>query len=364
MKFVDEFRNAEIAQDLAKKIGIAMEAIARPVSLMEVCGTHTMSIFRHGIKNILPPSVKLLSGPGCPVCVTPPGYIDRAMAFSQQEGVIVCSFGDMLNVPGTCSCLSEERARGAEVRDVYSPLDALKIALQNPDKKIIFIAVGFETTAPAIAGTIMEAKEKGASNFFISSAHKLIPPAMKLLVDDDEVNIDGFICPAHVSAIIGAEAYRFLASDCGVPCVITGFEPLDILQGILMLLNQITESRPDVEIQYSRIVKKQGNTTAMNLVSKVFAETDSVWRGLGIIAKSGLEVAELFSQFDANKEFQIEIKESEAPSGCICGDILKGKKEPKQCSLFRKTCTPSDPVGPCMVSQEGTCAAHYRYGDI
>ena len=363
MKFVDEFRNPEIAQNLLKEIDRAAKKLTRPVRLMEVCGTHTMSIFKHGIKQMLPSSLKLLSGPGCPVCVTPANYMDHAVSMSHDDDVIVCTFGDMLNVPGSTTSLAKERAGGSDVRTVYSPLDALTIAQKNPDKKIIFLAVGFETTAPTIAGTVMEARNREINNFFISSAHKLIPPAMKLLVEDSDIQVDGFICPAHVSAIIGSDAYRFLAEDYGIPCVVIGFEPLDILQGIMMLMSQMISNDPMVEIQYSRVVKKEGNLKAIHLIDEVFKKTDSRWRGLGIIPESGLALAQPFSRFDADSLWPRDDSGAKEHPGCMCGDILKGKREPEQCGLFRKTCTPESPVGPCMVSQEGTCAAHYKYGE-
>ncbi len=364
MKFVDEFRDPSIARSIIRQIDVATEKTGRSICLMEVCGTHTMSIFRNGIKTVLPPAINLLSGPGCPVCVTPSVYIDHSIALScQVDNLVLCTFSDMLNVPGSISCLSSVRAGGRDIRDVYSPLDALKIAVQNPDRQIVFMAVGFETTSPAIAATVMEAKESGLSNFSILTAHKLIPPAMKLLVEDEEVQIDGFICPAHVSAIIGSDAYAFLAEKYKIPCVVTGFEPLDILQGILMILNQIIRCKPAVEIQYSRIVKKKGNSAALKILSEVFVQTDSVWRGLGVVPQSGLSVSEAFASFDAGKRFKVHVDQKEEPRGCLCGDILKGKKNPTQCSLFRKACTPTSPVGPCMVSQEGTCAAYYKYGD-
>jgi hydrogenase expression/formation protein HypD len=364
MKFIDEFRNADIAREQSNKIRITLERIGRPVSLMEVCGTHTMAIYRHGIKSILPPSLKLLSGPGCPVCVTPNRYLDYAIALSRQDGVIITTFGDMLNVPGSSSSLVRERAAGADIRTVYSPLDALAIAQKNPDKKIIFLAVGFETTSPTIAGTIIEAQQRNVSNFFISCAHKRIPPAMQLLVEDPELHIDGFICPAHVSAIIGSAAYEFLASDYDKPCVITGFEPLDVLQGILMLLQQIADKKPRVETQYSRVVKHQGNTTALKLVAEVFVTSESYWRGLGLVPQSGLALSDAYARYDAGSVFTVSAEEEREHSGCLCGEVIKGKREPEACGLFRNICTPVNPVGPCMVSQEGTCATHYKYADI
>jgi hydrogenase expression/formation protein HypD len=363
MKFIDEFRNADVARDLTAKIQKTMARIARPVCLMEVCGTHTMAIYRHGIKTILPASLKLLSGPGCPVCVTPNNFLDQAIAFSRLDDVIITTFGDMLNVPGSSTTLAVEHAAGRDIRTVYSPLDAVAIAQRNPDKKVIFLAVGFETTSPAIAGTILEAQEQNVSNFFISCAHKLIPPAMQLLVQDPELQIDGFICPAHVSAIIGSDAYEFLARDHGIPCVITGFEPLDILQGIYMLLQQILTVSPRVEIQYSRVVKHAGNTTARRLLAEVFNETDAAWRGLGTLPRSGLSLAKAYARFDAGQVFNVSCEPEKEDPGCRCGEVIKGKLEPETCRLFRTVCTPVTPVGPCMVSQEGTCAAHYKYGD-
>lgn len=363
MKFIDEFRNADIARELSNKIRITLERIGQSVALMEVCGTHTMSIYRHGIKSILPPSLKLLSGPGCPVCVTPNRYLDYAIALSRQDGVIITTFGDMLNVPGSSTSLVRERAAGADIRTVYSPLDSLAIAQKNPGKIIVFLAVGFETTSPTIAGTIIEAQQRKVSNFFISCAHKRIPPAMQLLVEDSELHIDGFICPAHVSAIIGSAAYEFLASDYAKPCVITGFEPLDVLQGILMLLQQIVDKTPRVETQYSRVVKQQGNTTALRLVAEVFIETESYWRGLGLVPQSGLAISSAYARYNAESVFTVSVEEEREHSGCLCGEVIKGKIEPETCGLFRKVCTPVNPVGPCMVSQEGTCATHYKYGN-
>jgi len=363
MKFIDEFRNADVARELTVKIKKTMARIARPVCLMEVCGTHTMAIYRHGIKTIIPASLKLLSGPGCPVCVTPNNFLDQAIAFSRLDDVIITTFGDMLNVPGSSTTLAFEHAAGRDIRTVYSPLDAVAIAQRNPDKKVIFLAVGFETTSPAVAGTILEAQERNVPNFFISCAHKLIPPAMQLLVRDPELQIDGFICPAHVSAIIGSDAYEFLARDHGIPCVITGFEPLDILQGIYMLLQQILTVSPRVEIQYSRVVKHAGNTTALGLLSEVFEEIDTAWRGLGTLPQSGLSLAKAYAHFDAGQVFKVACEPEKEDPGCRCGEVIKGKLEPETCHLFRTVCTPVTPVGPCMVSQEGTCAAHYKYGD-
>jgi len=330
---------------------------------MEFCGGHTVSIAKHGIRQLLPPTVTMLSGPGCPVCVTASADLDKAIALARLPGVIITTFGDMLNVPGSSSTLARERAAGRDIRTVYSPLDALALAHKNPDKKVIFLAVGFETTSPTIAGTLLEAQEVNSTNFFVSCAHKLIPPAMKLLVADPDLQIDGFICPAHVSAIIGSEAYNFLARDHGIPCVITGFEPLDILQGIFMLLQQIFTQRPRVENQYSRVVKHSGNPTALRLLDEVFETSSASWRGLGIVPESGLSLGKAYARFDVSAVFQVSCEPEKEHPGCLCGEVIKGKIEPGACRLFRSVCTPVSPVGPCMVSQEGTCATHYKYGD-
>ncbi len=330
---------------------------------MEVCGTHTDTFFKFGLKTLLPKNVNLISGPGCPVCVTDASYIDNAISLAGSKDVIITTFGDMMKVPGSSSSLYKERARGGDVRIVYSTLDALRIAECHPSKKVIFLGVGFETTAPTIGMAILEAKKKKIKNFFIYSAHKLIPPALKCLLKDSEACIDGFILPAHVSTIIGADAYDFL-KRFNVPCVIAGFEPLDMLQGIAMLLNQLKSKRPKVEVQYNRVVKKAGNKKAQRVLKKVFRVSDSIWRGIGNIPRSGLKIANEFSSFDAEKHFNIK-RVTSSPGyekHCLCGEILKGKNIPPDCRLFAKICTPEDPKGPCMVSSEGSCSIHYKYG--
>ena len=360
MKYIDEFRNAGIAAKISKLI--QEEAMGlEPVSFMEVCGTHTMAVERFGIRRILPENVRLISGPGCPVCVTPKNYIDKAIEFSKIEGIIVFSFGDMLKVPGTDSSLLKQKSKG-NVRIVYSPLDAVEFAEKNQDKKIVFLGIGFETTAPTVAATVKYAKKKKLKNFFVYSGHKVMPPAMKLLARDKFINIKGFLCPAHVSAIIGLKPYAEINKKYGMACVISGFEPLDILQSILMLVRQVKLNKAKVENQYSRVVKVSGNTKALRLIDEVFSIKDSDWRGIGIIPKSGLVLSRRYAGFDIEKNIDLSEVKTKIDKGCICGGVLKGIKTPLECGLFSKKCTPENPQGACMVSSEGTCAAYYRYG--
>lgn len=358
----EEFRNRDLVRGLAERIRQLAEGRTKPMTFMEVCGTHTMSIYQYGIRTLLPSGVRLISGPGCPVCVTPVGYVDRAVACARLPETIVATFGDMVRVPGSISSLLEERAKGADIRIVYSPLDALALAEKNPGKRVVFLGVGFETTAPTIAATIITACSRRVGNFFVLSAHKTIPIPMKVLSADPELGIDGFLCPAHVSAVIGADAYRFLAEEHGVPCVVTGFEPADILQGVAMLACQLTEGRSAVENEYSRFVTPGGNRKAQELISRVFVPVDTAWRGLGVIPESGLEIAKEFAAFDADKAVPVGVAEPREPEGCLCGEVLKGKIAPADCPLFATACTPEQPVGACMVSSEGSCAAAYKYG--
>ncbi|MCK4261920.1 hydrogenase formation protein HypD [bacterium] len=358
MKYIDEFRNRELAQGLIKKI---VERSTRPVKLMEVCGTHTVNIFRYGIKELLPETVTLLSGPGCPVCVTPNETIDKAIALSREKDVILVTFGDMMDVPGSSSSLAKEKSQSADIRVVYSVQDALKIATENPKKKTVFLAIGFETTSPTVAVSLIEAEELGLRNYFILQGHKLIPPAMKALVEDENLALDGFICPGHVSTIIGQRPYQFLATQYKLPCVISGFEPLDILQSIYMLINQIEQDRAEVKIQYKRSVKEEGNPLALQKLYRAFQVSDSNWRGLGLIPGSGLKLRNEFKNFDVEEKFPIEVGEVKENPDCICGSILKGIKTPLDCPLFRKVCRPENPIGPCMVSSEGSCAAYYKF---
>ncbi len=331
---------------------------------MEVCGTHTVAIFRSGIRNILPQNISLISGPGCPVCVTPDRDIDLAIEIARKDNVIFTTFGDMMKVPGTISSLERERAMGADIRVVYSSLDALDIAIKNPQKLVVLFGIGFETTSPTIASIIISAYKENISNFLALSAHKLIPPAMKILLDSGEVKIDGFICPGHVSTIIGSKPYQFIPENYGIPCVISGFEPLDILQSILMLVQQIENNEAGVEIEYNRVVHPEGNSVALKILDEVFAVGDAEWRGLGIVPKSGLYIKDKYRQFDALSVFDISVNTYAKSEECLCGEVLRGSIIPTDCPLFGEACTPDNPVGPCMVSSEGTCSAYFRYGRL
>ena len=357
MKYVDEYRNKEIAQKMLRQIKSISK---KKINLMEVCGTHTVAIFRNGIRKILPPNINLISGPGCPVCVTPISNIDEIIALSREDNFIITTFGDMIRVPGSTSTLEKEKTDGADIRIVYSTLDALKIAQDNSSKEVVFMGVGFETTSPTIASAVLKAQKEKISNFSVLSVAKIMPPAMKALLEGKEVNIDGFICPGHVSAIIGSQPYNFIAAQYKIPCVICGFEPLDILQTIYMLVKQIEDGRAEVEIQYERAVKSEGNKIALDKINEVFEVVDSDWRGIGYIPLSGLEIKDNYGQFNARK-FEVEIEETKEPKGCRCGEVLRGVIIPPECSLFKKVCTPENPQGACMVSTEGTCAAYYKY---
>ncbi|BCR06580.1 hydrogenase expression/formation protein [Desulfuromonas versatilis] len=362
MKYSSEFRDPAVAKKLIEQIGEAVAGFDGQMTLMEVCGTHTMAIYQHGIRALLPKSIRLISGPGCPVCVTPVSYVDHAVALARRPGTLITTFGDMVRVPGSSSSLQREKARGADVRIVYSPLDAVALAEKTPEKQIVFLGVGFETTTPTVAGAILEARRRGLSNFFALCANKTIPGPMAALAGDPELKVDGYICPAHVSAIIGAEAYRPLAEQLKVPCVVTGFEPLDMLQGVLMLARQIVAGEARVETQYSRIVKPGGNPKARAILEEVFEPCDTAWRGIGVIPQSGLKIRESYAAFDAERQLPVAVEEPREAKGCMCGEILKGKVTPTECPLFRQACTPENPIGACMVSSEGTCAAEYKYG--
>ena len=347
---------------IQKKIKGLTDSIGKPVKLMEVCGTHTVAIFKHGIRDIIPKEISLLSGPGCPVCVTAIKDVDVAIAISKMNGNILSTFGDMMRVPGSKQSFFHAQAEGANIMIVYSPMDALKFAQENRDRKVIFFATGFETTSPSIAGTLYEAEKAGAHNFYIYSTHKLVPPALKALLDSGEVRIDGLILPGHVCTITGCRPYDFLASDYRVPSVITGFGAEDILLGIMMLLEQIASNRPAVEIQYKRAVREEGNPKAVSLINEYFEPCDANWRGLGSIPQSGLKLKDKYSRWDATKQFDIDIPDAQEPKACQCGFVLRGIKIPTDCPLFGKTCTPERPIGACMVSSEGSCAAYFKYG--
>ena len=361
-KFVEEFERPEDARVLVSKIRELSAAAHRErLQFMEVCGTHTVAIFRYGIRDVIPASIRLLSGPGCPVCVTPNRSIDEFIAVSRMPGVVAAVFGDMMRVPGTESSLELEKARGADVRVVYSSLDALALARENPGKDVVFFAVGFETTAPTIAATLSAAAETGLRNFYVLPANKLIPPAIAAVLETEGLALDGLICPGHVSAIIGSRPYEFIPAKYRVGAVVTGFQSTDILQCIYMLLRQVVEGAPRVETQYSRIVLPEGNVAALGVMNRVFEPCDSAWRGLGVIPLSGLKLRPDFARFDVLRKFELRLPESREPEGCLCGEVLRGKKEPLDCPLFGRACTPVSPIGACMVTTEGTCQAYYRY---
>ena len=336
--------------------------IEKPVRFMEVCGTHTVAIFRAGIRQLLPEKVELVSGPGCPVCVTPNDYLDTAIAYARQKDVIIATFGDMLKVPGTSSSLNSVKAEGCDVRIVYSPLDSLQIAKDNPTKKVIFLAVGFETTSPTAAATILTAKAQNIKNFYVLTAHKLTYPAVNALLGGHDIKVDGFLLPGHVCVITGRKPFEFIADRYHLPSVIAGFEPLDILSSIYMLAKQQHEERAQIENQYRRVVKDEGNIQAQKIMQTVYKLADADWRGLGTIKKSGFDINDDFAEFDARKMLPVEKEISKEPAGCRCGEVLKGLVKPTQCPLFGKVCTPNHAVGSCMVSVEGTCAAWYKYG--
>lgn len=325
---------------------------------MEVCGTHTMAIARAGIRALLPDEIRLLSGPGCPVCVTPQSTIDYAIALARHEQVIIATFGDMVRVPG-----SEASLEGFQPRIVYSPLDALEIATAHPDRDVVFIGVGFETTSPTVAATVLAAEKRGIPNFFVLPAFKCIPPALDFIARSPRIAVQGFILPGHVSAIIGSRPYEFVSEQFNIPGCVTGFDPVDILQGILNLLQQISAGRARIAIEYRRVVKPEGNTHAQRLLQKVFTVADSRWRGIGEIKQSGLTFNEEYKKYDVGSRYPISVPRVREPKGCICGSVLLGVKLPHDCTLFGGACTPLTPVGPCMVSSEGSCAAYYKYGD-
>ena len=337
------------------------ELVNGPVSIMEVCGTHTMSIFRHGLRALLPKEINLVSGPGCPVCVTSQQDIDRMICLADMDDVIVATFGDLLRVPGSNGSLADARARGAKVQVVYSPADALKLAQSQKGEHVIFLGIGFETTAPTVAATILQAHNLKLSNFSVYSSHKVMPPALHALFEDEGLSVHGLLCPGHVSSIIGTKAYEPICERFGLPCVVAGFEPLDILAGILLILRQIRDGKAIVENAYTRAVSDQGNRRALAIMEQVFETRPARWRGLGTIDKSGLGIRDEFSMFDAERRFDIKTPEVKEHRGCICGEIIRAKALPPQCPMFAKKCTPTSPIGPCMVSSEGTCSAYYRY---
>jgi hydrogenase expression/formation protein HypD len=361
MKYIDEFRSKALVQRLVRKIReIAPE---REVNLMEVCGTHTQGFLRFGLDKLIPSGIRLISGPGCPVCVSAQDYIDKAMSYSKDKSAVIVTFGDMLRVPGSSSTLDRARADGAGVHIAYSPLDSIRVAQENPGKKVIFLAVGFETTAPTIALTVLAAKKKKIKNLLFFSSLKLITPAMEHLAQDPRLKLHGFLCPGHVSAIIGYGAYGFIPRKYGIGCCVAGFEPLDILEGIHLLLGQINRDKPQVDNQYIRVVTRPGNARAKAIVARVFRRDHCAWRGLGEIPLSGLFLKDEFSAFDAERVMPAgPVARKALPvKYCKCAEVLGGLLSPDECGLFAKSCSPATPVGPCMVSQEGACNVHYRF---
>jgi hydrogenase expression/formation protein HypD len=362
MKFVEEFRDAELGRALAAEI-LALVEPGRTYKLMEVCGGHTHSIYRYGIDGMLPDSVELVHGPGCPVCVLPMGRVDDAIAIAHEPSVIFTCFGDMMRIPGSHGSLLEAKAEGADVRMVYSPLDALAIARRNPEREVVFLAIGFETTAPSTALTLKRAKAEGMANFSCMCNHVTIVPPLRALLDSPALEIDGFIGPGHVSTVVGARPFRFVSADYAKPLVISGFEPLDVLQSIHMLLAQLASGRCEVENQYGRVVAWEGNPRALAVMAEVFElRPHFEWRGLGFISQSGLRLSEAYAELDAERRFSVPGIRVADPKACQCGEVLKGAIKPWECKVFGTACTPERPIGTCMVSPEGACAAYYTYG--
>ncbi|WP_457654636.1 hydrogenase formation protein HypD [Rhodocaloribacter sp.] len=361
MKYVDEFRDGRLIRKAADEI----RKLTKPdyhYRIMEVCGGHTHSIYRYGLKDLLPENVELVHGPGCPVCVLPMGRVDDGLMIAEQSGAILTAFGDMMRVPGSKGSPLAYKARGMDVRMVYSPLDALKIAEKNPDREVFFFAIGFETTAPSTALTLMRAKAKGVTNFTVFCNHVTIIPPIRAILDSPDMRLDAFIGPGHVSTVIGCRPYEFIARDYGKPVVVSGFEPLDLLQSIVMILRQMNEGRAEVENQYGRVVPWEGNLPALRAMSEVFELRPFFeWRGLGFISQSALKLAPAYADFDAEVRFEAPGIRVTDPKAAQCGEVLKGVLKPHQCKLFGKECTPEHPIGALMVSSEGACAAHYQY---
>ncbi|MDY7020745.1 MAG: hydrogenase formation protein HypD [Cyanobacteriota bacterium] len=369
MKYVNEFRDPEKLQALMGEINrlslILERTSERPLKIMEVCGGHTHSIFKYGIEELLPDSIELIHGPGCPVCVMPRGRLDAAIALADIPNVIFTTFGDAMRVPGSKKSLLQAKAQGADIRMVYSPLDALPIAKQNPDKEVIFFGLGFETTAPSTALTILQAEAENITNFSIFCNHVVVVPALEALLDNPDLELDGFVGPGHVSMVIGSNPYQIIADKYNKPVVVSGFEPLDIVQSVWMLLQQLVDRRCEVENQYTRLVQPDGNTVALEAISKVFEVREKFeWRGLGDIAQSGLKINANYAQFDAEVKFDVSDVKVPDSAACQCGEILKGVLKPWQCKVFGTACTPENPIGTCMVSSEGACAAYYKYGRL
>ncbi len=362
MKFVDEFRDPDLGRILAGEIAEAVEP-GRHVKVMEVCGGHTHSIYKYGVDDLLPENVELVHGPGCPVCVIPMGRVDDAIALAHTDGVIFTCFGDMIRVPGSNGSLLEAKAAGADIRIVYSPLDALRIAKANPEREVVFFAIGFETTAPSTALTLLRARQEGVQNFSCFCNHVTIVPPLRALLESPDLRLDGFIGPGHVATVVGARPFEFIPADYGKPVVVSGFEPVDILQSVLMVLRQLADGRCGVENQYKRVVPYDGNVAALKAMGQVFAlRPHFEWRGLGFIAHSGLRISDAFAELDAELRFPVPGVRVADPKACQCGEVLKGVIKPFECKVFGTACTPERPIGTCMVSSEGACAAYYNYG--
>ncbi len=360
MKYIDEFRDPTLARRLLDDIAALS---IQPANLMEFCGGHTHAIFKFGIRQLLPPTVRLLSGPGCPVCVTANADLDRAIAVARLPEVITATFGDMIKVPGSRASLQQARAEGADVRIVYSTLDAVQIAQHNPERSIVFLGVGFETTAPTVAAAVLQAEALGLTNFYVLSMHKLTPPATQAILNAGEVRLSGIIGPGHVTTVIGSNAWQFLPRDHGIPVAVAGFEPLDILRAVRSLVEQVESDRPTVTNTYSRSVRPEGNRTAVGTMYRVFEVSAAIWRGFGAVPDSGLSLRQEFSRFDARCAFAVDPGPVREHQGCRCGEVLRGVITPPECPLFRRACTPQNPIGPCMVSAEGACAAFFMYGE-
>tara|TARA_R110000744_G_scaffold380185_1_gene500084 strand:+ start:14846 stop:15931 length:1086 start_codon:yes stop_codon:yes gene_type:complete len=358
---MSEYRDPELAKKYLEEI---KKTVTQPWSIMEVCGGQTHSLVKNGIIEMLPKTVTMIHGPGCPVCVTPLNIIDKAIHLALEENVILCSFGDMLRVPGSKKNLLEAKAEGADIRILYSPLEAVRIAEDNPEKEVVFFAVGFETTAPANALSVIHAHRKELKNYSILTSHVLVPPAIKAVIDDEESKIDGFLAAGHVCTIMGNSEYHPLSKTYEVPIVVTGFEPLDVLQGILMVVRQLEANEAQVENQYARIVKEEGNPEAQKMIHQIFEIKNQVWRGIGEIPDSGYQVRPEYADFDAKRKFKIEIPEAPENPDCISGQIMKGLKKPFECSQFGKKCKPTNPLGAPMVSSEGACAAYYHFSGL
>ena len=361
MKYLSEYRDPDLALQLLKEI---KRTVTKPWKIMEVCGGQTHALVRNGILNVLPKKLTMVHGPGCPVCVTPLHLIDKAIYLAEEKKVILCSFGDMIRVPGSAKSLLEAKAQGADIRILYSPLEAVNIAKENPDREVVFFAVGFETTAPANALSVLHAKKLGLKNYTILSSHVLVPPAIEAILSDEETMIDGFLAAGHVCAIMGMEEYYPIAKKYNVPIVVTGFEPIDILQGILMVVKQLESGRTEVENQYSRVVKAEGNVNAKKVISEVFKVQDQLWRGIDVIPNSGWGVNDKFQEFDAERKFPLRDLTVKENKECIAGQIMKGIKKPVDCQHFGKKCTPLNPLGAPMVSSEGACAAYFNFSTI